>query len=135
MGTLVYIMKLPALHSSHVLRFFAILIFFSTIINARAQHIEDDDFYEPPERRSGGMSMMRLRKSDEDIVRNDLKDLLYKRAMSMMRLRRTPPSSWERQIRGPSMMRLKKSPALSGSPNFIIKDLETNMCNDYPDLC
>merc|ERR1719189_438540 len=117
-------MKLPALHSQriHILRFLAILVIFSTINNARAQNIEDDDLYEPPERRSGSMSMMRLKKSDvnEEEVRNDLKDLLYKRAMSMMRLRRTPPTtSWERQIRGPSMMRLKKFPTFSGNPTLI----------------
>merc|ERR1711956_155298 len=118
MGTLVYIMKLPALHSQriHILRFLAILVIISTINNARAQHIEDEDLYESPERRSGSMSMMRLKKSDvnEEEVRNDLKDLLYKRAMSMMRL--------------------KKFPTFSGNP-LLYKDMEANMCVDYPDLC
>jgi hypothetical protein len=42
----------------------------------------------------------------------------------MMRLRRTPPTqSWERQIRGPSMMRLKKFPTFSGNPLLIKGEL------------
>merc|ERR1711894_21079 len=132
MGTLVYIMKLSVIHSTswiHVLRFLAIVIF-SLAIDTCAQSIEDDDLYEAPQRRSG-VSMLRLKKSTDDEVRNHMQDLLYKRAMSMMRLRRAPPA-WERPIRGPSMMRLKRR---MPSQPMIMKDMEPTLCNDYPDPC
>merc|ERR1711981_1007918 len=134
MGTLVYIMKLSALHSTrgiHVLRFLAIVIF-CLAINACAQNIEEDDFYEAPQRHSGGVSMLRLKKNTDEEVRNHMQDLLYKRAMSMMRLRRAPSLSWERPIRGPSMMRLKRR---MPSQPMIMKDMESELCNEYPELC
>ena len=73
------------------------------------------------QRRGGSVSMLRLKKSDESA---DIQDLV-KRAMSMMRLRR---DSWERSIRGPSMMRLKRVPLLK-------EDVEPTLCTEYPNLC
>lgn len=65
--------------------------------------------------------MLRLRKSDPEYPQE------LKRAMSMMRLRREgPDAAWARQIRGPSMMRLKRLPPL-------IKDFD--ICDEYPQLC
>ena len=68
--------------------------------------------------------MLRLKKSDE-IQPNH--DLLLKRAMSMMRLRRGLGSG-ARPVRGPSMMRLKRLP--------LVKDMEMDtICSMYPEYC
>ena len=66
--------------------------------------------------------MLRLKKNDEVLHQE-----LLKRAMSMMRLRRTGVGA--RPVRGPSMMRLKRLP--------IFKDLmeEDVMCSMYPEFC
>ena len=76
------------------------------------------DFFQ----KRGGVSMLRLKKSDE-VLHSEL----LKRAMSMMRLRRTGVGA--RPVRGPSMMRLKRLP--------IFKDLmeEEVMCQMYPEYC
>ena len=69
-----------------------------------------------------GVSMLRLKKS-EDIPSSEV----LKRAMSMMRLRRGLGGQ-TRQVRGPSMMRLKRLP--------IFKDMEGDtLCSMYPDYC
>ena len=71
-----------------------------------------------------GVSMLRLKKSDEIQPNNDL---LLKRAMSMMRLRRGLGSG-ARPVRGPSMMRLKRLP--------LVKDMEMDtICSMYPEYC
>ncbi len=83
------------------------------------------------ERRSGGVSMLRLKKLFED-QEMALSAGLPKRSMSMMRLRRQDSNNkaWERPIRGPSMMRLKRFPMT------ITKDLqEQYFCLQYPHLC
>ena len=90
------------------------------------------------------MSMLRLRRNDSN--KRAAADDLIKRAMSMMRLRRSSdddPSGdlVPRPVRGPSMMRLKRRLRSNADqiPSFLSKFFDEMMvikfCKIYQELC
>ena len=92
------------------------------------------------------MSMLRLRRNDSN---KRAADDLIKRAMSMMRLRRSSSDSDDdpsgdlvpRPVRGPSMMRLKRRLRSNQDqiPSFLSKFFDEMMvikfCKIYQELC